>query len=139
MIALKPDPGCFLCGNSRSFRTQRCDGENDMNWDAVGAIGEIVGAAAVVATLGYLALQIRQNTRELRSSSFRDVFNSYSNVRLATIENSDVSELITKAFERPEEISAAQRYRLDQLYTEFAWATYQLNAAIADGFMESRI
>ena len=30
-----------------------------MNWEAAGAIGEIVGAIAVVATLVYLALQLR--------------------------------------------------------------------------------
>ena len=30
-----------------------------MNWDAIGAIGELLGALAVVITLGYLALQIR--------------------------------------------------------------------------------
>lgn len=30
-----------------------------MNWDAIGAVGEILGAAAVVATLAYLAIQIR--------------------------------------------------------------------------------
>ena len=34
-----------------------------MNWEALGAIGEIVGAIAVVLTLGYLAVQMRQNTR----------------------------------------------------------------------------
>ena len=27
-----------------------------MNWDAIGAIGEVIGAIAVVATLGYLSL-----------------------------------------------------------------------------------
>ena len=30
-----------------------------MNWDAISAMGEIVGAAAVVATLVYLAIQVR--------------------------------------------------------------------------------
>lgn len=34
-----------------------------MNWEAIGAIADIVGAAAVLATLIYLALQIRQNSR----------------------------------------------------------------------------
>ena len=29
-----------------------------MDWDAIGAIGEVVGALAVVATLGYLAKQV---------------------------------------------------------------------------------
>ncbi|MDH3619507.1 MAG: hypothetical protein OER91_01350 [Gammaproteobacteria bacterium] len=31
-----------------------------MNWDALGAIGEIIGAVAVVVTLLYVARQIRQ-------------------------------------------------------------------------------
>ena len=35
-----------------------------MNWDAIGAIGEILGALVVVITLGYLAVQIRQNTAQ---------------------------------------------------------------------------
>ena len=30
-----------------------------MNWDAIGAVGEILGAFAVVATLVYLASQVR--------------------------------------------------------------------------------
>ena len=34
-----------------------------MNWDAVGAIGEIVSAIAVFATLLFLAVQIRQSNR----------------------------------------------------------------------------
>lgn len=37
-----------------------------MNWDALGAIGEIIGAVAVVVTLLYLAVQIRQNTLSQR-------------------------------------------------------------------------
>jgi hypothetical protein len=28
-----------------------------MNWDAIGAIGEVIGAVAVVASLVYLAVQ----------------------------------------------------------------------------------
>lgn len=36
-----------------------------MNWEAFGAIGEVVGAIGVILTLGFLALQIRQNTKSL--------------------------------------------------------------------------
>ena len=31
-----------------------------MNWDATGAIGKLIGALAVLATLVYLARQVRQ-------------------------------------------------------------------------------
>ncbi|NQV69442.1 MAG: hypothetical protein HQ498_05390 [Pseudohongiella sp.] len=34
-----------------------------MNWDAIGAVGEIAGAIAVVVSLIYLASQIRQSNR----------------------------------------------------------------------------
>ena len=44
-----------------------------MNWDAIGAIGEIVGAAAVVITLIYLAVQLKQNTAAMRSSTFQSI------------------------------------------------------------------
>jgi len=35
-----------------------------MNWDAIGAIGEILGAIAVIASLFYVAYQVRQNTEQ---------------------------------------------------------------------------
>ncbi|MDH4054457.1 MAG: hypothetical protein OEW73_02610 [Gammaproteobacteria bacterium] len=40
-----------------------------MNWEAIGAIGELVGAIGVVVTLIYLAYQIRQNTEQLEKST----------------------------------------------------------------------
>ena len=43
-----------------------------MNWDAIGAAGEWFGAIAVVATLFYLAIQIRQNTNSIRGQTEMD-------------------------------------------------------------------
>jgi len=34
-----------------------------MDWNAVATIGEVVGALAVVISVIYLALQVRENTR----------------------------------------------------------------------------
>ena len=38
-----------------------------MNWEALGASGEIVGALIVIVSVIYLALQVRQNTATSRS------------------------------------------------------------------------
>jgi len=59
-----------------------------MNWDAAGAIGEIVGAIAVVATLLYLSRQIRENSRQLKLTSLTDT-NNVMNDAFAPIYNSD--------------------------------------------------
>ena len=40
-----------------------------MNWEAIAAIGQIIGAIAVVATLFYLAVEIRQNSRIVEENS----------------------------------------------------------------------
>ncbi len=44
-----------------------------MNWEAVGAIGEILGAAVVAFTLIYLSLQIKQVKKDLHVSGVREV------------------------------------------------------------------
>ena len=40
-----------------------------MNWEAVGAVGEILGAGTVVATLFYLARQVKHATAVARAAS----------------------------------------------------------------------
>ena len=40
-----------------------------MNWEAIGAIGEVFGGVAVLATLIYLAVQVRQAKRQLKLNS----------------------------------------------------------------------
>ena len=56
-----------------------------MNWDAIGAVGEIVGAVAVLVTLLYLSRQIRQNTHAMRSQAAHETFHlSFEEVALFT-------------------------------------------------------
>ena len=42
-----------------------------MNWEAIGAIGEIVGAFGVIITLIYLALQIKQNSKTIEAQMYQ--------------------------------------------------------------------
>ncbi len=47
-----------------------------MNWDAIGAIAELLGAIGVIASLIYLARQMRQNTRATRASAYQQFYTS---------------------------------------------------------------
>ena len=49
-----------------------------MNWDALGAMGEIAGAIAVIATLFFLARQLQVNTRELERNIKKRLISSRS-------------------------------------------------------------
>jgi len=44
-----------------------------MNWEMIGAVGEILGAAAVIATLAYLSRQIRASTQATRRAAMQEI------------------------------------------------------------------
>ncbi len=51
-----------------------------MNWDAIGAIAELVSATAVVATLIYLSTQVRQSIRISQAESVRSVQDTFTSL-----------------------------------------------------------
>ena len=82
-----------------------------MNWDAIGAIGEIIGAAAVVASLVYLAVQIQSQNRESRMSSMHDIFVGYRD-NLALMGEADMADLYAKAYDDYESLTRSETIRL---------------------------
>ncbi len=51
-----------------------------MNWEAIGAVGEIFGALAVVVSLVYLATQIRSQNRESRIAASHEITTAFQGV-----------------------------------------------------------
>jgi len=41
-----------------------------MNWNALSSVAEFVAAIGVIASLVYLAVQVRQNTQSIRASTY---------------------------------------------------------------------
>ena len=60
----------------------------DMSWEALAAIGQAVGAIAVVVTVVYLARQVNENVRQLRLASVNDSWTVVSDA-FAPIYNSE--------------------------------------------------
>ena len=87
-----------------------------MNWDAIGAIGELIGAAAVVGSLVYVAIQIRQNTTATQSNTQQQIFDATTDVNLAIASDPALSELITRANQDYESITDSDRIQLTFLY-----------------------
>ena len=64
-----------------------------MNWEAVSAIGQIVGAAAVVVSVIYLALQVRSNARQTRLASMRAMSEAFNQWLYGLAGNPQIGEL----------------------------------------------
>jgi hypothetical protein len=63
-----------------------------MNWEALGAVGETIGAVAVLVTLVYLAMQVRLGIQTTKAAAYEDVYRD-----LQQNLNSIPSVLLTKA------------------------------------------
>lgn len=82
-----------------------------MNWGAVSAIVELLGVIAVFASLTYLAVQTRDNTRALRSSAFHDVRQSFSEVSLAIAVEPELALLVARTAYSDSELSLEEEVR----------------------------
>jgi hypothetical protein len=64
-----------------------------MNWEAIGAIGETLGAVAVVISLVYVAIQIRQNTNETKMQRTQSLISANSEVNSQLANNKELSDI----------------------------------------------
>ena len=96
-----------------------------MNWDAIGAIAESIGAIAVVVTLMYLTMQLRQNTKAIEHSTDRAVFEDAYKWMYTLVEDPEIAELYVAGM-RGDDQTTADRLRfgllLNALFTHWSHA-----------------
>ena len=104
-----------------------------MNWEAIGAVGEVLGAAGVIITLAYLALQIRQNSEHIEQNirSQRLTASAYlhqdlSRIRLAFLTHPDLMRTFGLGRASPDELTGEERTRFmvtcTMLFEQLAFA-----------------
>ena len=64
-----------------------------MNWDAVGAIAESIGAIAVVGSLAFVGIQIRQSKKALKSAALREVLRDMAEATKPLSEDPSLSRI----------------------------------------------
>ncbi len=80
------------CAGSRHVRWAAGNG-NILNWEAAGAIGEIIGALGVIVSLVYLASQIRIQNRESRLAAVSEWTNQWNAFSVSFAEHPVLSEI----------------------------------------------
>ena len=51
-----------------------------MGWEAIAAVAELLGALGVIASLAYLATQVRSSANQARQSAIQSVVNQMNNI-----------------------------------------------------------
>jgi len=110
-----------------------------MNWDAISTIAEIIGAFGVIASLTYLAIQIRQSTKVARADMTKDLYLASRTAIMDIAVNEELTKIWADIREM-ESTDAARRwaffqsfFRLYELQYKFAQLDL-LDEDIADSY-----
>ncbi len=83
-----------------------------MSLDSLVAISQVIAAVAVVPSLIFLAIQLRQNTNAVRASSIQSLVQSLSANAQSWVENESLIAIALKANTSPEELTEVELARL---------------------------
>jgi hypothetical protein len=106
---------------------------------ALGNIGEFVGALGVVISLAYLARQMIQNTVSVRAASFNSMVQNSIRLLEHAFRDSEFATFLNHAQQDPDALTPAERTRWDAymtaVYRHFGNLQYSHRVGALDGQM----
>lgn len=100
-----------------------------MNWDAIAAIGEMLGALAVLVTLIYLALQIKQNTSAVATATYESTMTGFNDINVVVASNPELSSLIDRGCLNLDSLNSQETVQFNFLIRCYAnqwWKLFKL-------------
>ena len=82
-----------------------------MSWEAIGAIGSLLGAISVLLTLLYLAKQIKENSKLLTTSVYQTAVDGYNEMASMFLENPELARNLL--LDKPAQLSEVDAYKLN--------------------------
>ncbi|MGI9628263.1 MAG: hypothetical protein ACR2QM_15625 [Longimicrobiales bacterium] len=86
-----------------------------MNWDAVGALAELMGAVGVIVTLIYLSRQVRDNTESIRRSTAHDALLSIARFNEFVASDPQLVDLFWRGTGEPDSLTEDEWHRFVSL------------------------
>jgi hypothetical protein len=111
-----------------------------MTLDQLGNIGEFVGAIAVVATLVYLARQIRHSAEATRIAAYHQATQQLWSGSIALSTDPGLAEIMAKAFEEGiDGLALPDRIRLEMTLTSLFFGAESLLALHEKGLIYAEL
>ncbi len=82
-----------------------------MNWEAIGAIGEIMAAAGVIGSLVFVGWQMLQNTNALHTATSHSHMEIYTSLSMSIAENRELATLWSSGLADFSSLDAVDRVR----------------------------
>ena len=109
------------------------------NWEAISAIGQVVGAAGVILSLLYLGLQVRADARARRTATIQHEFRAQSDFQKALGLDADAADIFYRGLRDPAALSDVERVRFS-LMIDSVFRSFEVSLHYAEeGQLESGI
>ena len=86
-----------------------------MNWDALATIAELIGAIAVVISVVYLAVQIRENTKVSAEEAVSSAIDAFNDLDKLIAGDSELASIAIRGEKSFDALSPEDRLRFDSL------------------------
>jgi hypothetical protein len=90
-----------------------------MNWEAIGALGEVFGGLAVILSLLFVGRQIKTSSQIALSASERAIMDSWKEINSGISSNLQTAEAYTKGLSNFDELNEAERQQFRSLCVQF--------------------
>lgn len=97
-----------------------------MSLEQFAYLAQIVASVAVVFSLTFVGLQIRQSTAALQRNEHNSTMEQWTVIRMAIAKHRDIAELMTAGLDGDRPLDAADELRLEQMLQENAWAAFHI-------------
>ena len=106
-----------------------------MNWDAIGAVGEILGAIAVLATLIYLSIQIRQSSTQTKMATYESFVSGFSDVDNMLGNNKEAAMTFHIGLSDPDSLGDAEEHQFYWMMRSFTVQYFKLYRLYQQGII----
>src|SRR5215831_17600046 len=110
-----------------------------VNWEAISAIGQIVGAIAVVISLIYLAREVRRNARATRDASERSMSDRISRIIQQLSSHPETRELYYRGIHDYESLEGADLVGFGVFMLEIFRSNEELYYQLLEGKLDPRL
>ena len=100
-----------------------------MNWEAIGAVGELIGASVVLITLIYLAVQIKQNTAAVATATYESTMTGFNDINVVVASNPGLSAFLDRGCQNVALLNAEEAVLFNFLLRCYAnqwWKLFKL-------------
>jgi hypothetical protein len=110
-----------------------------MNWEAIGSVGEIVGAILIIATLLFLGRQMGQQSRADTATTTGSWLTDYNAMVLEILRDPDIAELVRQGFTDFEELTPNNQMRFHCWMVPHLLSAQVMYFQFVDGIMHERM